>query len=103
MGATASGSEDEPIAPSGSTALVDTTSSDPDETLTTTTCGVPPGVFVSDGTVAMSVTSPGSPIDVSGWTLSGLQVTADSAHDGTFTLTVTSTANDGGEDRKSVG
>ena len=33
------------------------------------------------------MTSTGAPIDVSTWTLSGLEVTADSAHDGTFTLT----------------
>src|SRR4029077_11446720 len=36
-------------------------------------------------------------IDVSGWTLSALTLTATSAQDGNFDLTVTSTANDGGD------
>src|SRR2546430_1270734 len=87
------------IAQSGSTSPVDTTSSDSDETLSTTIAGVPAGVVLSDS--RHSVASRGQAFAVSSWTLSALTVTADSAHDGTFTLTVTSTANDGGTSTRS--
>src|SRR5204862_433648 len=67
---------------------------DTDETLTVSITGRSEERRVGKDT--HTVTSTGAAIDVSSWTLSGLSVTADSAHDGTFTLTVTSTANDGG-------
>src|SRR5258705_8685712 len=56
--------------------------------------GVPAGVVLSDGG-DNTITSDGSAIDVSTWDLAHLSVTADSAHDGQFTLTVSSTAHDG--------
>jgi hypothetical protein len=102
VGATAKGGEDQPISLSVNTALVnDGAGGDPDETLSTTVSGVPNGVVLSDGG-SNTKTSNGAPIDVSGWNLAGLQVTAGDATEG-FTLTVTSTADDGGNTASTSG
>src|SRR5439155_453097 len=68
---------------------------DPDETIATTVSGAPAGVVLSEiGRASCRERVGSTAVDVSIWTLSALTVTADSAHDGQFTLTVKSTATD---------
>ncbi|MDD2357744.1 MAG: Ig-like domain-containing protein, partial [Thiovulaceae bacterium] len=71
------------------TALTDT---DGSEALTTRISGIPAGFYLTDGVHEM--VSIGSTINVSGWTLSSLKLTAPENVVGTVNLTVTSTSTE---------
>ncbi|HEN8802199.1 TPA: type I secretion C-terminal target domain-containing protein [Pseudomonas putida] len=79
-----------------STGLTDT---DGSETLNVTLSGIPKGTVLSDG-AGHTVTVGGTPVDVTGWKLSGLTLTPPSYYKGSFDITVTSTATEslGGSD-----
>ncbi|MEJ5905506.1 immunoglobulin-like domain-containing protein, partial [Pseudomonas kermanshahensis] len=79
-----------------STGLTDT---DGSETLSVTLSGIPKGTVLSDG-AGHTVTVGGTPVDVTGWKLSGLTLTPPTYYKGTFDITVTSTATEslGGSD-----
>ncbi|MBV4529579.1 type I secretion C-terminal target domain-containing protein, partial [Pseudomonas sp. SWRI100] len=79
-----------------STGLTDT---DGSETLSVTLSGIPKGTVLSDG-AGHTVTVGGTPVDVTGWKLSGLTLTPPAYYKGTFDITVTSTATEslGGSD-----
>ncbi|HDS1820129.1 TPA: type I secretion C-terminal target domain-containing protein [Pseudomonas putida] len=79
-----------------STGLTDT---DGSETLNVTLSGIPKGTVLSDG-AGHTVTVGGTPVDVTGWKLSGLTLTPPAYYKGSFDITVTSTATEslGGSD-----
>ncbi|MFV3290979.1 immunoglobulin-like domain-containing protein, partial [Pseudomonas sp. NY11955] len=72
------------------TALTDT---DGSETLNVTLSGIPKGTVLSDG-AGHTVTVGSSPVDVTGWKLSGLTLTPPAYYKGSFDITVTSTATE---------
>ncbi|MDD2086413.1 immunoglobulin-like domain-containing protein, partial [Pseudomonas putida] len=72
------------------TALTDT---DGSETLNVTLSGIPKGTVLSDG-AGHTVTVGSTPVDVTGWKLSGLTLTPPAYYKGSFDITVTSTATE---------
>ena len=96
-----SGTEDQPIALSISSTLVDALgAADPDESLSITITGIPPDATLSN-TNGDTLTHPGGSITftqamLTAGVLTGLAITPTSADDPNFTLHVTATANDGG-------
>ena len=66
---------------------------DGSESLAVTLSGIPSGFSVTDG--SNTVSSDGSDVDVTGWSLSELTFTPVSNYDTDFDLTVTATATDG--------
>ncbi|AEJ10728.1 retention module-containing protein [Pseudomonas putida] len=79
-----------------STALTDT---DGSESLNVTLSGIPKGTVLSDG-AGHTVTVGTAPVNVTGWTLSGLTLKPPTYFKGSFDITVTSTATErlGGSD-----
>ncbi|WP_418949184.1 immunoglobulin-like domain-containing protein, partial [Pseudomonas asiatica] len=79
-----------------STALTDT---DGSERLNVTLSGIPKGTVLSDG-AGHTVTVGTAPVNVTGWTLSGLTLKPPTYFKGSFDITVTSTATErlGGSD-----
>ncbi len=75
------------------------TDTDGSETLSVTLSGIPKGTVLSDG-AGHTVTVGGTPVDVTGWKLSGLTLTPPAYYKGSFDITVTSTATEslGGSD-----
>ncbi|MBC3483239.1 immunoglobulin-like domain-containing protein, partial [Pseudomonas sp. SWRI77] len=75
------------------------TDTDGSETLSVTLSGIPKGTLLSDG-AGHTVTVGGTPVDVTGWKLSGLTLTPPAYYKGSFDITVTSTATEslGGSD-----
>ncbi|MFP3498981.1 hypothetical protein SB759_32725, partial [Pseudomonas sp. SIMBA_059] len=75
------------------------TDTDGSETLSVTLSGIPKGTVLSDG-AGHTVTVGGTPMDVTGWKLSGLTLTPPAYYKGSFDITVTSTATEslGGSD-----
>ncbi|MFK3816245.1 immunoglobulin-like domain-containing protein, partial [Pseudomonas sp. NPDC089407] len=72
------------------TALTDT---DGSETLAVTLSGIPKGTVLSDG-AGHTVTVGSTPVDVTGWKLSGLTLTPPAYYKGSFDITVTSTSTE---------
>ncbi|KIY37638.1 hypothetical protein TZ03_26805, partial [Pseudomonas sp. 10-1B] len=73
-----------------STALTDT---DGSESLSVTLSGIPKGTVLSDG-AGHTVTVGTAPVNVTGWTLSGLTLKPPTYFKGSFEITVTSTATE---------
>ena len=84
-----SSAEDTRIALDLSTSLAD---SDGSETIATSLNGIPSGFGLSDG--SNNITTDGSAVDVSGWSLASLTLTPVANHETDFTLTVTTTATE---------
>ena len=103
-----SGTEDQPIALSISSTLVDALgAADPDESLSITITGIPTDATLSN-TNGSTLTPSGGSItftqaQLTAGVLNGLSITPTSADDPNFTLHVTATANDGGNTNSTSG
>jgi Bacterial Ig domain/RTX calcium-binding nonapeptide repeat (4 copies) len=93
--ANATGAEDTAIALSITPALTDTDGSEHLSALFVS--AIPVGATLSDGTNTFTALAGQTSVDILGWTLSGLTVRPPANSDADFTLTVTTTSQEGGQ------